>query len=825
MPLSPEQHVDSAALLSAIVEFSEDSIISTDLNGTLTSWNRGAERIYGYSASEALGQPNALIIPSDRSAEEEDVVRRLRSGQAIDHYETVRVRKDGTRIEVSLAVSAIRNREGEIIGVSKITRDISQRKQLERDAMRLAAIVEFSDDAIVSKDLNGVITSWNRAAERIFGYTAAEAVGKSIRLIIPPEHQDEEDMVLAHIRSGQTVDHFETIRCRKDGVCIPISLTISPIRNDAGIVIGASKIARDISERQKAEVEMRRASRQSAFLARMAATLSRSLDYQETLKRVANLAVPDIADWCAVDVVQEDGHIAPVAVAHIDPDQIETAGLVRERYKDANAFYSVPYVIRTGTSAIVPEITDDMIVAWAKGDEERIRLIRALGLMSYICVPLMARGRVLGALTLASTRPGRRYTDRDVHFAEDVASRAAMAVENALAYEQLQNANRLKDEFLATLSHELRTPLNAILGYSRMLAAGIVTGEKVTGALDTIERNATALTQLVGDILDVSRIVSGKLRLNVQPVDLSSVLQDAIATVMPAAEAKHIRLHTVIDPLVGLVSGDPDRLRQIVWNLLSNAVKFTPRDGRVQLRLERVNSSVEIVVSDTGIGIAPDFLPHIFERFRQADSSPARQHAGLGLGLAIVRNLVEMHGGTVHAASGVESPGATFRVRLPLMAIHSEPAVDATRVHPRQEGPAPSGGLLDLSGTHVFVVDDEPDAVTLLKEILNAAGARVTTASSARAALDMIPKARPDVLVTDVGMPVMDGFALIGRLRGSDDAALRDIPAAALTAYARTEDRAKALQSGFEIHLAKPIDPAELVAAVKALARHRSRQK
>jgi CheY-like chemotaxis protein len=348
-----------------------------------------------------------------------------------------------------------------------------------------------------------------------------------------------------------------------------------------------------------------------------------------------------------------------------------------------------------------------------------------------------------------------------------------------------------------------------------------VTGDKVVRAVATIERNATALTQLVGDILDVSRIVSGKLRLNVQPVDLSSVLQDAVATVMPAADAKRILLHTVIDPQVGPVSGDPDRLRQIVWNLLSNAVKFTPHRGRVQVRLERVGSSVEIVVTDTGIGIAPDFLPHIFERFCQADGGTARQHAGLGLGLAIVRNLVEMHGGTVHAASGVDAPGATFRVTLPLMAVHSEAQREATGIHPRQEGTASLGALLDLSGTHVLVVDDEPDAVTLLKEILNAAGARVTTAGSAHAALETIQKVRPDVLVADVGMPVMDGFELIERLRRADDLAVRDVPAAALTAYARTEDRAKALQSGFEMHLAKPIDPAELVAAVKALARRR----
>jgi CheY-like chemotaxis protein len=294
---------------------------------------------------------------------------------------------------------------------------------------------------------------------------------------------------------------------------------------------------------------------------------------------------------------------------------------------------------------------------------------------------------------------------------------------------------------------------------------------------------------------------------------------------MPAAEAKHIRVETTVDPQVGVVSGDPDRLRQIVWNLLSNAVKFTPKDGRIQVRLERVNSSVEIVVSDTGIGIRPDFLPHIFERFRQADSAATREHAGLGLGLAIVRNLVELHGGTVYATSGGEGKGATFRVRLPLRIVHPEWQPEGARVHPRHEESGPPRSLADfpsLSGTHVLAVDDDPDALRLLKEILQAVGATVTTATSSRAALEIVATDRPDVLVADLGMPSMDGFELIQQLRTSDVPAVRDIPAAALTAYARSEDRAKALKNGFEMHLAKPIDPAELIAAVKALARRRS---
>ena len=690
-----------------------------------------------------------------------------------------------------------------------------------QEAARLASIVQSSDDAIIGKDLSGIIASWNPAAERMFGYTAAEAVGQSIRIIIPEDRQDEEDGVIQQIKRGEKVDHFETIRCRKDGICIPISLTVSPIRDDAGVVVGASKIARDISERKRAEAEAERTTRRLAFVSQMSAALATSLDYEKTLKAVTKLAVAHIADWCAVDILRDDGRIERLAMAHVDPAKIELAKTVRERYENPTAPHSVPYVIQTGTPAMVPEITDAMIVAAAQGDEERVRLVRALGAVSYLCVPMNAGGRTVGALTLASAESGRRYTDDDLQFAEDVASRTAMAVENARAYQQVQRADRLKDEFLATLSHELRTPLNAILGYSRMLRGGLLTADKVSGALETIERNAMSLTQMVDDVLDVSRIVSGKMRLNVQPVELPLVLQDAIATVTPAADAKRLHIHMVIDPQIGTVSGDPARLQQVVWNLLSNAVKFTPKGGRVQVRLERVNSSVEIVVSDTGIGIPADFLPHIFERFRQADSGTARQRGGLGLGLAIASNLVDMHGGTIRATSGGEGQGATFRVRLPLMAVQPASPAEEKRVHPRQERPTSLSSLASLAGTHVLAVDDDPDARRLLKEILEAAGAQVTTASSASAAFDAIHEARPDVIVADLGMPIVDGYELIKRLRQSADGALRAIPAAALTAYARSEDRAKALESGFEMHLSKPIDPAELVASIRALARRR----
>lgn len=683
---------------------------------------------------------------------------------------------------------------------------------------RLAAIVESSDDAIVAKDLNGVITSWNRAAARMFGYSADEAVGRSIRIIIPDDRQGEEDTILSRIRQGEAVDHFETIRRRKDGTTLPVSLTISPIRDERGVVIGASKIARDITARKRLDEQTETEHRRTAFLERLTATLARSLDYEQTLKDVAALAVPHIADWSAVDVVDEEGEIKRLSVAHIDPAKVELAIALRRRYQETSTPHSVAHVIKTATPAMITDITDDMIVAAAAGDKERTDLIRALGLRSYICVPLVSAGRTLGALTLATANSGRRYSEADLRFAEDVASRAAMAIENAWSYQQLDRANRLKDEFLATLSHELRTPLNAILGYARIMRGGMLGPEKIPPALETIERNATALAQMVDDIIDVSRIVAGKMRLNVQPVELPLILHDAIATVRPAADAKRIKLRSVVDPQVSPISGDPDRLRQIVWNLLSNAVKFTPKEGHIQVRLERINSSVEITVSDTGLGIASEFLPHIFERFRQAEGGSTRAHAGLGLGLAIVRNLVELHGGTVTASSAGPGTGATFRVRLPVMIVHPAP-MQEKRVHPQQPAPGRLDALPDLSGIRVLVVDDEPDARRLLEEMLVATGAQVTVATSASAALEKIGTVRPHVLLADLGMPQIDGFELIRRVRLSEDRQVRDVPAAALTAYARSEDRARTLQAGFEMHLAKPVDPLELTSAILALAR------
>jgi signal transduction histidine kinase/ActR/RegA family two-component response regulator len=441
-----------------------------------------------------------------------------------------------------------------------------------------------------------------------------------------------------------------------------------------------------------------------------------------------------------------------------------------------------------------------------------------LPVRSYLAVPVKGRtGEVIGGLFFGHSAVDR-FTEQHERLAVGVASWAAVALENARMFGMVQEASRLKDEFLASLSHELRTPLNAVLGYARMLRAGVVNPDKLVRAIETIERNATSLTQIVEDVLDISRIVSGKIRLNVQPVDFPTVVSNAVEVVTPAADARGVRIETVLDPHATPVSGDPERLQQVLWNLLSNAVKFTNRGGKVQVRLGRVNSHVEVSVADTGIGIAPEFLPHVFERFRQADATIRREQGGLGLGLSIARQLAEMHGGTIEAASGGLRQGSTFTLKVPLMIVHPVAADETARIHPRGPGssqPIPFG---DLRGVHVMAVDDDPDAVTLVAELLEAAGARVSTAASAEEALRIMDDEPPQVLVTDLGMPRVDGFQLIERVRGHHNPLVRRVPAAALTAYARSEDRVKALRSGFQIHLAKPIDPNALVTAVAAIA-------
>jgi len=805
--------------LAKIVDSSDDAIVSKDLNGIVTSWNDSAERMFGYTAAEAVGRSIRIIIPADRQSEEDFLLSRVRAGEAVRHYETIRQRKDGTLIPISLTVSPIYDDRGVVVGASKIARDISDRREADLATRRLAAVVEWSDDAIVAKDLNGIITSWNRAAERMFGYTSEEAVGRSIRMIIPPELQSEEDSVLARIRAGHIVDHYETRRVRKDGSDVLISLTVSPIIDDSGVVVGASKIARDVTERARLLDAAEQQAATTRRLSEVGAMVAASLDHKTIVQKVTDAATGLTgAEFGAFFYNVIDRHTGD---AHTLCTLSGTPGdSVAPNPRSTTSFDPSVHarrVVRLPDVMVHPQYARHPLLYGAPAGQPPVR--------SYLAVPVKsASGQVLGGLFFGHSRPGV-FTEQHEQLATGVAAWAGVALENARLYVEAREADRLKDEFLAVLSHELRTPLNAIVGYAKLLRGRVLMGEKADRGLETLERNATALTQIVEDVLDISRIVSGKIRLDVQAVELPLVIHNAVATVQPAADAKGIRLQTIVDPRVGPVSGDPDRLQQVVWNLLSNAVKFTSKEGRVQVRVERVNSHIDIVVSDTGIGIPPEFLPHAFERFRQADAGTTRKTGGLGLGLSIVRHIVEMHGGSVHVASDGEGRGATFSVRLPLMIVHQE-ARPEPREHPGTERFAPFAGLADLTGTRVLAVDDEEDALGLLRVVLEAAGAEVVTMPSAAAALASLQNgAKPHVIVADLGMPEMDGFEFIARIRRFPDPAVRDIPATALTAFARSDDRTKALRSGFEMHLAKPVDPAELVASVATLVRRAAKER
>jgi PAS domain S-box-containing protein len=676
----------------------------------------------------------------------------------------------------------------------------------------LAKIVDSSDDAIVSKDLNGTVLSWNAAAERMFGYTAKEAVGRSIRIIIPADRQYEEDYVLDRIRNGDAVVHYETIRERKDGTQLPISLTVSPIYDDAGIVIAASKIARDITEQSRLRAEAQEQANGMRKLSEIGAIVASSLDRVTIVQRVTDLAT-DVTH-AELGVFLHDVLDRQSGEVRLD---YTVSGSRDDGLKESLSAQSADLVssIFHWTAALrIDDLTDSEL----SGASELCRIFKGQDVRSCLAVPVKASsGEVLGGLVFGHSNPGA-FTAQDEQLAVGIAAWASVALENARLYLEAREADRLKDEFLAVLSHELRTPLNAIVGYSRLLRGGIITGEKASRGLETLERNAASLTQIVEDVLDISRIVAGKVRLDVQPVELPLIVHNAVATVQPAGDAKGVRLQTIIDPRVGPVSGDPDRLQQVVWNLLSNAVKFTPKGGRVQIRVQCVNSHVEVVVSDTGIGIRPEFLPHVFERFRQADAGASRKTGGLGLGLSIVRHIAEMHGGTVHVTSEGEGQGATFSVLLPVMIVHGQ-GVREPREHPRTERPAPLERLANLEGVRVLAVDDEEDALGLLRVVLETAGAEVAMMSSPLDALARVEDVKPQVLIVDLGMPEIDGFEFIKRIRRSANPDVRDIPAAALTAFARSEDRTRALESGFEMHLAKPVDPGELVASVATLVR------
>jgi PAS domain S-box-containing protein len=495
----------------------------------------------------------------------------------------------------------------------------------------------------------------------------------------------------------------------------------------------------------------------------------------------------------------------------------ETGRLITSNHKFAEMWNIPAEVIASREHRRIQDVT---AAQFKRPDafRERIAAIYASSLPETFDVLETADGRYYERYSkiqrVDGKNVGRVWSFRDITERKAAeAERERLLISEREARERAELETRMKDEFLATLSHELRTPLNAILGWANVLRETNDEREIMEG-LEVIERNARAQTQIIEDLLDMSRIISGKVRLDVQRVDLVLVINNALESVKPTAAAKEIRLTSALDPLAGPISGDPARLQQILWNLLTNALKFTQRGGRVHVVLERVNSHLEINVSDNGHGIAPEFLPHVFDRFRQADASSTREHRGLGLGLAIVKNLAELHGGSVRAKSGGLNQGATFTIVLPMVTAD----IDPERRHPRASTGESFDGKLDLHDIQVLAVDDEADARHLIKRILTGCGAWVETAESGAAALRILRKTKPQVLVMDIGMPQEDGYTVIKRIRELSSEEGGSVPAIALTAFARSEDRRRAILSGFQMHLAKPVEPAELIAMVASLA-------
>ncbi|HVG25561.1 MAG TPA: GAF domain-containing protein, partial [Thermoanaerobaculia bacterium] len=535
------------------------------------------------------------------------------------------------------------------------------------------------------------------------------------------------------------------------------------------------------------------------FLAEASDLLASSLEYETTLKTVTQLAVRSIADWCAVDISEEDGSYHRISVAHVDPEKVELAMELERRYPPKADVSVVARVIRSGKTEWMDDVPPALVDASAVDDEHR-GLLQQLGLRSFIVVPLLAHGRVFGAMTFVlSFESGRRFGPTDVRLAEELARRGAVAIENARLYGAANAANRAKDEFLATLSHELRTPMTAVVGWARMLKMGL-TPDESADAVDAIEKSASVQMQLIEDILDMSRIMAGKLRIQSATVDMRGVVESALTTVRPAAENKGVEIISSFAAVIPQVSGDGYRLQQVVWNLLTNAVKFTSRGGTILVRLSPGDDGVCLTVRDSGIGIDPEFLPHVFERFRQADSSTTRAHGGIGIGLTIVRYLVEMHGGTIAAESEGVGRGSTFRVTLPAMDARTRAVI-----------PPAARDLPPLDDVSILVIDDEPMTRDVVAAILRMCHADVTTADSAEDARRRLAERVPNVIVCDIAMPVEDGYAFVGTLRESGTR----IPVIALTAFGRREDRERALAAGFDAFLVKPVDPTTLATTVR----------
>jgi len=810
-PKAHDEHGMPLAFLGAIVESSDDAIIGMTLEGLIISWNAGATRIYGHKPSDAVGQHITALIPPEFRDEEQRILDKVRRGERVDHFETTRATKDGRRVRVSLAVSPVRDATGTVIAASETARDIEAQKLAERATAQLAAIVEFSEDAVVSKTLDGIIQSWNRGAQRIFGYTPEEMIGKPITTIIPPELHDEESMILERIRNGVPVEHFDTTRIAKDGRRVSISLTVSPIRNAQGKVIGASKIARDVSLRKRAERELvesrRRLAAEAAALVRLSEAStrlwqSRSLasgldEVLRTVKELTGATKGNVqlvnAARNTLSIVAYDGFDAGFLAAfeHISMD---------------NSRAACGRALASGGPVAIEDVLSD--AAYVDYHD----VARAAGYRAVVSVPLFgADGSKLGAISVHFPSP-HRPTEAEMRRLQLYCRQASdfiqrIRLEHTLRQREdaLREADGRKNEFLALLAHELRNPIAPIRYALAMMRKPAASAEQRTRAEDIIDRQATHMGRLLDDLLDVSRITRGSLELRKSVTTLDSAVATAVESAQPFIDAKHHALHIELPDHVVRMEADPARLAQIISNLLINAAKFTPEGGRIELEATNGDREVTVTVRDNGVGIGPELMPRLFTLLAQAQPALDRSENGLGVGLALVRGLVHLHGGTVEARSAGPGRGSQFIVRLPVGAAVApeEKPHDATT-------PAESAGL------RVLVVDDNRDAADSCAMLLELSGHRARTAYNGTQALQLGENLLPHVVLLDIGLPDLNGYEVARRIRATPWGA--HLPLVAVTGWGKEEDRERAFAAGFDHHLTKPVAPEAVASLVTTLS-------
>ncbi|MCU1231641.1 MAG: domain S-box [Acidobacteria bacterium] len=674
-------------------------------------------------------------------------------------------------------------------------------ERVRREEERYRTLVTATSQIVWSAAPDGAFTAEVPAWSELTGQSAAEQSGFGWLDAVHPDDRDRvRDAWQESVRSGSPFNGEYRVRS-SNGAYRWFAARGYALRDEDGQVREWIGAASDIDDRRRSEEA-------TAFLADASVLLTSSLDPETILTRLAHLAVPRLADWCVIDVKQEEEPYRRLVHAFADGDKAEIVAELHRDHRIPAEHDPVVEVMSSGRPSIIEELTPELLDTMA-GDEEHRALTRQLEPRSLIVVPIVAAGQVFGAITLVHASSGRRFSERDLPLIEDIAARVGVAVQNARLYMEAQAANRAKDEFLATLSHELRTPMTSILGWARMLRLGGLDDTMIGEAINAIERSSRAQAQLIDDILDVSRITLGKLRLAIEQLNLNEIVANAVEAVRPAANAKSVAVETELLRDALIVNGDPNRLQQVVWNLVNNAVKFTSAGGTVRVITGRNAVEATVQVVDSGEGIAAEFLPYIFERFRQADSTTTRRFGGLGLGLAIVKQISELHGGRVTVTSEGLGRGATFTVVIPIAAQNA-----AAPEAPMPELVLPRADLPDLSGIDILVVDDERQAQRLLTVVLEQAGATVRAVSTADEALGAIRRARPRLLISDIAMPDRDGFSLIEDIRNVLRISEQQMPAIAVTAFGRTEDRVRILAAGFQRYLMKPLDPSDLTRSV-----------